>query len=418
MSLVRDRAPLGQGVFLALLVPAIYSLIAVAMYSGDLRSAIYPPTVIGSLSQAGLSLLFTLLAFVPSTLFAGNLLDRRGSSIAAIKQDYAPFASTILFAVAVAHLLGVPLAALVHASGFDVAYINATIQTWQPTVPKLPMAMRSLFTDPQLMAQNLYASVPFPFYAIWVVIAIRVTFRVSIPKAVATAVLGALLMMPVMIVIGIVIGVLGPLLSSPLLMLLLFFYLRGYFADVAKTQRARLSFKQNLEAATLNPADASAHYNLGLLHVQRKELTEAKERFERSIKVDPEEVDAHFQLGRIARMENRLPEAISHFTEVVARDDRHAQNEIWREIGETYLAAGQFSDARDALEKFLERRQTDPQGLYLMGRAQAGMGHTREATASMEACIEAVRTSPDYKYRAEKRWLNEAREFLGTRPQV
>ena len=41
---------------------------------------------------------------------------------------------------------------------------------------------------------------------------------------------------------------------------------------VTRNQRARESFKQNLEAATLNPADASAHYNLGLIHQQRSEL--------------------------------------------------------------------------------------------------------------------------------------------------
>ena len=34
---------------------------------------------------------------------------------------------------------------------------------------------------------------------------------------------------------------------------------------------ARRSFKQNLEATTLDPADASAHYNLGLLYYQRGE---------------------------------------------------------------------------------------------------------------------------------------------------
>jgi hypothetical protein len=32
----------------------------------------------------------------------------------------------------------------------------------------------------------------------------------------------------------------------------------------------------------------------------------------------------------------------------------------------------------------------------------------------MRACIEAVKTAPAYKYRAEKRWLNEAQQFLRT----
>ena len=40
-----------------------------------------------------------------------------------------------------------------------------------------------------------------------------------------------------------------------------------------------------------------------------------------------------------------------------------------------------------------------------MGRAHAGLGHKREATSLMQACIEAVKTAPAYKYRADKRWL-------------
>jgi len=181
-----------------------------------------------------------------------------------------------------------------------------------------------------------------------------------------------------------------------------------------RSHQARAAFKQNLEAATLNPADASAHYNLGLIHQQRGELEEARKRFERAIEIDSDEIDSHYQLGRIARTQNRLAEAVGHFEQVVQRDQTHAQHEIWREIGATYLAAEQFADARDALERFLDHRRSDPQGLYLMGRALAGLGRQREAADSMQACIEAVKTAPAYKYRTEKRWLNEAQQFLRT----
>src|SRR5918999_62621 len=170
-------------------------------------------------------------------------------------------------------------------------------------------------------------------------------------------------------------GLAHMLLASPFLLVLAFLLVRGYLTDAMRTQRARASFRQNLEAATLNPADASAHYNLGLIH-----------------------------LDRISRSEGKLSEAIEHFGRVVERAPDHAQHEVWREIGATYLAAGQFADAHDALEKFLDRRPSDPEGLYLQGRALAGMGRRREAADLMLACIEAVRTAPAYKYRTEKRW--------------
>jgi tetratricopeptide (TPR) repeat protein len=188
--------------------------------------------------------------------------------------------------------------------------------------------------------------------------------------------------------------------------------LRGYFSDIMGTHRAKAAFKQNLESATLNPADASAHYNLGLIHQSRGELDQARERFERALQIDEGEVDASYQLGRIARQQKRYPDAIKNFEHVVMRDPAHSQHEIWREVAATYIAAGQFEDARNALEQFLEHRPSDPEGLYLMGRAHAGLGHKREATNLMQACIEAVKTAPAYKYRASKRWLNEAQQFI------
>jgi hypothetical protein len=75
-------------------------------------------------------------------------------------------------------------------------------------------------------------------------------------------------------------------------------------------------------------------------------------------------------------------------------------------------------DARDVLEKFLDRRSNDPEGLYLIGRAYAGLGDNVEAASSMQACIEAVKTAPAYKYRTEKRWLNEAQQFLKGRREA
>ena len=257
----------------------------------------------------------------------------------------------------------------------------------------------------------LFLIQPLVLFSLWAVAAVREVFRLAWWRALVVVIISSVVMcvseFPLLLVFSMLLG-------APFLVLLVFFLLRGYFGELARGQRARASFRQNLEAATLNPADASAHYNLGLLHMQRREYEEARARFLRAVEIDPEETDAHYQLGRIARAQARLPEAIQHFGEVVARDDSHAQYEIWREVGATYLAAGQFADARDALRRFLDRRASDPEALYLMGRTSFGLGNLREAREWMTACVEAVRTAPAYKYRADKRWLNEAQQFLRT----
>jgi tetratricopeptide (TPR) repeat protein len=422
MAMTRDRAPLGPAVLFALITQFLYLVIVQSFSVGGI-SRLTPLTVTEGLRDLGLSWLLTMLAFVPSLLVVGNFLERRSDALLAVKQEYAPVASCVLYAKAASVLVVVPIALLVHFSGADSVYVANSManagqveQIVRSTMGgQIPPELAAQFRNPRIYYESLYNSILLPFYFGWLVVGVRAVFRFSWLRSAAVVIAGAILMIPVVFVLVILISKLGPILSSPLILLLLFYFMRGYFGELARTQRARLSFRQNLEAAMLNPADASAHYNLGLLHLQRKEYDEARERFGRAVTIDPEEIDSHYQLGRIARIQGRLPDAIAHFTDVVSRDEHHAQNEVWREIGETYLAAGQFEDARNSLEKFLERRQSDPQGLYLMGRAHAGLGHWRDAATAMHACIEAVKTAPAYKYRTEKRWLTEAEEFLRAR---
>ncbi len=408
MSEVRDgRAPLGLAALLALLTQALYTLYVQWPYlAGSLRAASHGAFAsLGILLSSAGSLLFMALVFVPAIIFVANLFERRASFKLALQQEYTATAATIFYASAAASVAALPLAFLVRASGAEAAWIEQSLATaaqWQREVPE------ALLADPRIHLESIALLLRFPFLTLFTIVAVREVFRLSWLRAAAVLLAGG----AIMFITSPLWSLFSVVFASPFLLLLLFFLLRGYISEFTRTQRARASFRQNLEAATLNPADASAHYNLGLIHLQRKELNEARARFERAVEIDAEEVDAHYQLGHIGREQNRLSEAIQHFEQVVVRDAQHAQHEIWREIGATYLVAGQFDDAREALERFLGVRQSDPEGLYLMGRALSGLGRPREAAESMQACIEAVKTAPAYKYRAEKRWLNEAQQFL------
>src|SRR6185295_7433863 len=135
---------------------------------------------------------------------------------------------------------------------------------------------------------------------------------------------------------------------------------------------------------------AGAHYQIGLIHQQRRQVEQAEERFRKAVEIDPGEVDAHYQLGRLARQKGNGEEALRHFEAVVARDPAHARHEVWREIGNLYLEAGQAEHARWALEKYVGQRTHDPEGLYLMGDALSRLGQEEPAREQWKACIEAA----------------------------
>ncbi|HEX6186846.1 MAG TPA: tetratricopeptide repeat protein [Pyrinomonadaceae bacterium] len=410
---VRDRGGLLPAFLCAYLSQLLY-MFAVQWLSGDRAFLTRPSVIFANLFHAATALLPFAIVLVPLIALIANLFDRRGSFGVVLQQEYASLASVIFYVLIAANLMTILIATFFHFSGVQAAYVASSMQKAEQikslfTVPEVRAQLDLQLRNPALIAVGLFSTVKIGLFTIGALETVRKVFRLSIPRSLAVLALtyaAAFALSPIWT------WLFTTVVGSPFLLLMLFFLFRGYFSSVVSTQRARGAFKQNLEAATINPRDSSAHYNLALIHQTRGELDQARERFQRAIDIDPDETDSHYQLGRIARSQNRLAEAIGHFEQVVQRDQYHALNEIWREIGATYIAAGQFADAREALQKFLERRENDPQGLYLMGRAHAGLGDQKEAANSMQACIDAVKTAPAYKYRAEKRWLHEAQQFL------
>lgn len=422
MREVRDHGSLLPAVLCAYVSQLICSF-ATQYLAGNKAALTQPQLIGGTFFNAAAVLLPIAIVLVPVICLVANLFERKGSFGVVLQQEYGPLASVVFYALVGANAGTILVAGFIHFTGIQGALVAdmirqapETIAIWRSAGAPAEMlaSQERLLSNPVAIAWGIFLMVKLTLFAIGFTLATREVFRLSVIKTITIVLLAGMVVIATSRVWGFL---LTHVLGSPFLLLFLFFLLRGYFTSIVSNQRARAAFKQNLEAATINPRDSSAHYNLGLIHQQRGELSEARERFQRAIDIDVDELDAHYQLGRIARAQNRPAEAIGHFEQVVQRDQSHAQNEIWREIGATYLAAGQFGDARDALERFLDRRTNDPEGLYLIGRAYAGLGDQQEANSSMQACIEAVKTAPAYKYRTEKRWLNEAQQFLKGKQQ-
>jgi tetratricopeptide (TPR) repeat protein len=212
-------------------------------------------------------------------------------------------------------------------------------------------------------------------------------------------------------------SVVSPFLFSPFLLYYGWSMFRGDIGDIGFSLRQRQSLRRSMEQATINPRNAEAHYQLGLIFQRRHQIQQASERFKRAAEIDPTETDAHYQLGRIARMQNRLQEALDHFSTVIGQDEQHCHHEVWREIGLTYLTASMYEEADDALRRFTENRPYDPEGLYYYGQTREHLGDSPQAGELFERCIEAVKTMPHYRQGGLRKWRKLAQEKLSRRAQ-
>ncbi len=405
MRKLRDRAPVGFALGVAWLTMLIYALIAptlieYAQGGGRLRpvarSALVMPVGVievwfGQISRAAMAsamiVLFVAVIYVPFTILVANLFERRASFSLVIREEYASTVSCTLSALTISLL---------------VTLLPAMVISWQSS-RLASVAVIGYFV--------MLVVIPLPVFAALMTMAVGTIFHISWAAAAGATLISflSLLGMPFLLQAATIIC------ASPFLMLLLLFLLRDRIDDFLKLSRARQSFKHNLETATLNPADASAHYNLGLLYQQRGELDAAIGSFQRAIEIDPRETDAHYQLGRIAREQGRPNEAITHFEKVVQQDPAHSHHEIWRETALVYYQAKQYRDALEMMDRFLKQRPSDAQGHYWRGMTLASLGRTGEAIEEMQGCIDSVKTAPAYKYRTERQWLHLAQNFLRER---
>jgi tetratricopeptide (TPR) repeat protein len=321
-------------------------------------------------------LLVLAAVYVPGILLVTNLIARLGGFATVFERDY----SSLLTCAGMA---------------------------WTAAVLPLAVAAYTLPAE----ALPLVAALAFLYFALLMFFAVRTVFGTENGIAAAAVSLSWIPLVAVIVFWGPLRFILGWL-ASPFFLFYAFYFLRGEFSNLGAGLRSRQNFHRMLEASAVNPHDAEAQYQLGLIYQQRRQYSEAIQRFQNAVKIDPGETDAHFQLGRIAREQGRLNDALTHFQAVVDLDDKHNLSEILREIGATYLAARQYEDARSELAMYLERRPYDAEGLYYYGQVLDRLGDPAAAREMYSRAIEAVRTAPQYRRRYTAKWSRLAQKQL------
>jgi len=330
-------------------------------------------------------LLLLSVFYVPAAILLMSIFGGIGNFGIVLRRDYGTLAICTLSAWAAAHL---PFA----LAGVALASSSAAVQ---PTVYfALWAAGGALF-------------------GVFMVFALRTVLGASFVAALLTVGLAWLSLTGGMYVIRYA----SPWLFSPFLLfwIVIIFggILLGGVRGFGNTFRQRQNFKRFLHNATVNPRDADAHVQLGLIYLERRQESRALEHLRKAIEIDPTEIDANYELGKIARRDGNLQDAIGHFSNVVEQNDKHALSEVWREIGATYLDAGMMNESRDALEKFVGRRSFDPEGLYYLGRVLKQQGDGEKARETFEQAIDSAKTSPEFRRRSNSQhWGKLAKREL------
>ena len=381
ISLILDRGRLGWALTLALAtsillaVPAYLQALETASEDLDRPELVPLPSTI-SLSSILLPLGLLAVVFVPIAVIVVNKLEGTGSAGVVLPRDYMPMLVCHLMAASAALL---PLAII---AWIAPGILHATV--------------------------SILALVFFAFLSVCI---IRTLSGAGFSRSIVTMAVSFAGSAGAVYLYTFVSGALY-FLASPFVLYYLYIMfgqgigseLRGVGGGLSSRQRMR----ELLETATVNPRDADARYQLGLIYQQRRDYNQARKAFEEAISIDPKEAEAHYQLGRVLRAQGDLAGALAHLTMAASIDRKAAQSEVLRETGATLLGLDRNAEARDILHEFTVQRGFDPEGWYWLGIASARLGDTAAAAQAFDQAIESVRTAPPHLRRQASKWQSLA----------
>jgi Flp pilus assembly protein TadD len=164
------------------------------------------------------------------------------------------------------------------------------------------------------------------------------------------------------------------------------FFQRGYF------NQAEAAFRLALRD---DPTSAEACYGLGSIYLKQERTRDARQQFERTVKLSPSYPDtlpnAWNNLGLLATREGRMDEAVGHFEQAL-----RVSPDYWialENLGNAYRLQKRWDVARGTLERALTARPQDPEANYNLAMVYA---QTDDAARAYEYLQNALRLRPAY----------------------
>ena len=328
------------------------------------------------------TVLFLSLVYVPAIIALSNAFAGDGLGFTVSRDEYAGHLSALL-----------PL----WGALFLVA---APIQWIVPRFVDLPVVSVS--------AGMLWLVISVLVYTVW---AVKELNYISAVAAFGVFTL-SLLTLPVFFVLTKVLFALPFFLALPLLYIFV-----QRLRELLATRALIVGFRRHLRTLTLNPRDADAHYQLGMLHFRSGHLDTARGYFEQALRIDPEDPDYHYYMGRIYESGGEWDKATEEYEDTYRRNSEYGLGDIFREVGKGYLHTGRPDKAIEFLQYFLQRRASDPEGRYWLAVAFDRAGHSIEMRTQLNTVLDQARSSPRFFRRKNRPWIYRSRMLLRGKSQ-
>ena len=360
----------------------VYALVRNSVYEAELS---FPLSgLIGSFFNLNLiqAVLFPMLVYIPVVIALSNALSGDGFGLSISRQEYRAHLSALMPLWGMVFLIAAPL-------------------QWLAPLPRILEVGEIVEIEFSIAALVRWAFIL--IYTLW---AIKQLNYLSGTQSVAVFAL-SWFTLPVYYILARFVLALPFFIMIPLIYLG-YQWIRGHMVS----QTNEHAFQQNLHTLTLNPQDADAHYQLGLIHLKRRNLEAARRYFESALKIDAGDPEYHYSLGRVHELKGEWAPALEHYEETYRLNPEYGLGDIFREVGKGYLHTGSVEKGMEFLRFFLSKRGSDPEGRYWLAMALQKTGDFPQMRAQLNTIVEQVRLNPRFFRKENREWIYRARNMI------
>lgn len=157
-------------------------------------------------------------------------------------------------------------------------------------------------------------------------------------------------------------------------------------SGIHKKPMANEEIKRNKWLLELNPNDAVAHYNLGMLYDEKDMLDESLAAYKRASELNPSMVEALVGQGNILNKKGKSDEAIDLFKKVIDSNPHYA--EAYEGLGLVHVHKKQEEDAIKSFKRAIDINPGLVNSRYHLGILYAKKAQFNEAVAEWTKAIE------------------------------
>jgi len=165
--------------------------------------------------------------------------------------------------------------------------------------------------------------------------------------------------------------------------------------DVAKVAYKQRDYRGSLgylaHARDLAPDNPSVHYSFGVVCLDLELIAEARNSFEKAVKLEPENSSYNYAMGATELFSHDPEQAVPYFTQYLKHNPKDPRGKL--AVGIAFFRARDYDQAAPWFEQATKEAATATSAHYYLGSLALRLGRADEALPQLRS---ALRAKPDY----------------------